>query len=126
MMKFSTLIATSLMATSGLAFADTSTDDYDPALHEPVMTRSSEYLQYAQPDQSEPLSRAEVIADLKLWREVGLSPAYGDGDIEQQVDEQTRFDQYLSLRESEAFEAEVQRVELQHEAQTQRNNDLRD
>lgn len=97
-MKFSTtLVAATLLACSGLALADTSREDIDPEL------------QAARPST---LSRAEVLADLALWRSAGLPGANGDESVD--VDGaayRARYAEYLRLRQGPAFLAELRRIE---------------
>lgn len=116
-----TVAATSALLGSGWALAQaqptTPTDERDAGLPPVVVVVPAETWQAPQPerhDPSAPLSRAEVVADLNLWRQAGLTPAMGDGtDAVERPGEQERLAQYQALREGPAFEAEVREVEAQ-------------
>lgn len=95
-MKYATLIAATLLTVSGLALADTSRDDVEPAL---------------QSSHASPLTRAEVQADLHLWRAAGLDA--GDGDVAQDTlsaEYQAKVATYQRLRQGPAFLAELRRI----------------
>ncbi|QPF75191.1 DUF4148 domain-containing protein [Roseateles sp. DAIF2] len=112
-----TVAATSALLGSGWALAQAVTPERDAGLPPVVVVVPAETWQAPQPerhDPSAPLSRAEVIADLNLWRQAGLTPAMGDGtDALERPGEQERLAQYQALREGPAFEAEVREVEAQ-------------
>lgn len=91
------LIALALIAASGLTLADSSRDDIDPAL------------QNAKPST---LTRAEVQADLALWRRAGVPGAYGEQTVDtSSASYQAAFAEYQRLRQGPAFLAEVRRIE---------------
>ncbi|QPF73873.1 DUF4148 domain-containing protein [Roseateles sp. DAIF2] len=92
------LIALALIAASGLALADSSRDDIDPALQNASKPST--------------LTRAEVQADLALWRRAGVPGAYGEQTVDtSSASYQAAFAEYQRLRQGPAFLAEVRRIE---------------
>lgn len=65
-------------------------------------------------DGAKPLSRAEVIADLKLWRQAGVEQYAELATYQLEVDAYERaWRAYQRLRNSPAFAAEVAKVQAQ-------------
>lgn len=91
------IASTTLALFAGAALADTSADDIAPEL------------KAAKPSS---LSRAEVQADLVLWRRAGLPAAYGENTVDSSsADYQARFAEYQRLRQGPAFLAELRRIQ---------------
>ncbi|HEX2012371.1 MAG TPA: hypothetical protein VJN44_15695 [Roseateles sp.] len=108
--KLTPLIAASMLLGSGWALADIS-PDISP---NPPMVPATEPAQPREPhDPDAALSRAEVVADLNLWRKAGLNTPDGDaaGERGAQSEQQARLERYMELRDGPVFLAEVERVE---------------